>query len=102
MRSEYREPLNLGSDRLVTINELVEIIARIAGKAIHRQHDLNKPQGVRGRNSDNARLQAVLGWVPPTPLEKGLVATYRWIAAQLDGKSRVTRGNISAVSAGAP
>jgi len=83
MRSDYRHPLNLGTDRLVTINELVDIIANIAGKRIVKRHDLTKPQGVRGRNSDNTRLRQVLGWEPETSLEKGLAITYQWIARQV-------------------
>jgi nucleoside-diphosphate-sugar epimerase len=83
MRSKHREPLNLGTDRLVSINELVEIVAAIAGKAIRRRHDLSKPQGVRGRNSDNSLLREVLRWEPATTLESGLARTYRWIEAEL-------------------
>ncbi len=79
MRSDYHEPLNLGTDRLVTVNELVDIITGIAGKRIEKRHDLSKPQGVRGRNSDNNRLRLVLGWEPSIPLEDGLAETYRWI-----------------------
>src|SRR5881409_978479 len=76
MRSDYREPLNLGSDRLVTINELVDMVARIAHKSIAKRYDAAKPQGVRGRNSDNSRLRQVLRWEPQTPLEDGLATTY--------------------------
>src|SRR5260370_363378 len=76
MRSDHREPLNLGSDRLVTINELVDIVAGVAGKTLRRRHDLTKPQGVRGRNSDNSRLRSALGWEPQTSLEDGLEHTY--------------------------
>jgi GDP-D-mannose 3',5'-epimerase len=83
MRSNYREPLNLGTDRLISINELVDLVAGLAGKTIHRRHDLTKPQGVRGRNSDNSRLREVLGWEPLTPLEVGLARTYNWIAEQV-------------------
>src|SRR5213083_1282930 len=83
MRSEYREPLNLGSDRLVTVNELVEMVATIAEKQIRRRHDLTKPQGVRGRNSDNTRLREVLQWEPEVSLEEGLERAYRWIESQL-------------------
>ncbi len=89
MRSDYRAPLNLGTDRLVTINELVDLVAAIAGKRIDKRHDLTKPQGVRGRNSDNARLRAVLGWEPATPLEVGLERTYHWIGGQLRSRGRV-------------
>ena len=83
MASDYREPLNLGTDRLVTINELVDIVAKIAGKKISKRHDLTKPQGVRGRNSDNSRLRAVLGWEPSITLEDGLAVTYNWIESQV-------------------
>lgn len=83
MRSDYHHPLNLGTERLVTINELVDIIASIAGKTIIKKHDPSKPQGVRGRNSDNSRLREVLGWEPSISLEEGLEHTYRWIESQL-------------------
>ena len=83
MASDYREPLNLGTDRLVTINELVDIVANIAGKKISKRHDLTKPQGVRGRNSDNSRLRKVLGWEPSITLEDGLGRTYPWIEEQV-------------------
>ncbi len=83
MNSDYKKPLNLGNDRLVTINELVNIIADAAGKKIHKNHDLSKPQGVRGRNSDNSKLEEVMGWTPPTTLEEGLKKTYNWINAEL-------------------
>jgi nucleoside-diphosphate-sugar epimerase len=83
MRSDYSHPLNLGTDRLVTINELVDIVAAIAGKRIHKAYDLTKPQGVRGRNSDNTRLRQVLGWEPGVSLEDGLAYTYAWICSEL-------------------
>src|SRR5438132_26990 len=59
MRSDHRDPINLGQDRMISINELVEIVARLAGKTIRKRYDLTKPQGVRGRNSDNTRLREV-------------------------------------------
>ena len=90
MRSEYRAPLNLGTDRLVTINELVDIVAGIAGKVIFKEHDLTKPQGVRGRNSDNTRLREILGWEPRTSLEEGLARTYSWICSELERTGRLT------------
>jgi nucleoside-diphosphate-sugar epimerase len=80
MRSDYSAPLNLGTDELVAVDELVDIVSNIAGKTLIKQHDTSRPQGVRGRNSDNSRLRKVLGWEPKTPLRKGLVPTYRWIA----------------------
>jgi GDP-D-mannose 3', 5'-epimerase len=84
MRSSFRGPLNLGTDRLISINGLVDLVAEIARKAIRKSHDLSKPQGVRGRNSDNTNLREVLSWEPRTSLETGLAYTYCWIAGQLD------------------
>jgi GDP-D-mannose 3',5'-epimerase len=89
MASDYREPLNLGTDRLITINELVDLIAKIARKRLTRRHDLNKPQGVRGRNSDNRRLRQTLGWEPSVSLEEGLIVTYRWIENELRHTGRL-------------
>ena len=86
MQSDYYEPLNLGTDRLVSINELVDIVSKIAGKQISKRYDLTKPQGVRGRNSDNTRLRRVLSWEPQMTLEEGLKRTYRWIEEQLKQK----------------
>jgi len=93
MRSDFHDPLNLGTDRLVSIKELVDIVASIAGKRIRKRYDLTKPQGVRGRNSDNTRLRNALGWEPETPLEHGLTVTYRWICEELwkAGKLQVKR-----------
>jgi nucleoside-diphosphate-sugar epimerase len=89
MRSDYRAPLNLGTDRLVTINQLVDIVAEIAHKQIKKRHDLTKPQGVRGRNSDNSRLRQVLGWEPSVNLETGLARTYHWIQNELEKAGRL-------------
>ncbi len=83
MRSDHREPLNLGQDRMISINELVDMVAEIADIEIKKRYNLNKPQGVRGRNSDNTLLRQVLGWVPVIELERGLELTYRWIQEQL-------------------
>lgn len=83
MRSEHREPINLGQDRMISVNELVDIVAQIAGKKIGKRYDLTKPQGVRGRNSDNTRLREVLNWEPTVSLEDGLTTTYHWIAGEL-------------------
>src|SRR3989454_1801656 len=96
MRSDHREPLNLGSDRLVTIDDLVSIVAEISGKVIVRRHDLSKPQGVRGRNSDNHKLRQVLGWEPATTLEAGLGRTYAWISGELEKAGRLAQGMSSA------
>ncbi len=85
MESDYREPLNLGQDRLVTINQLADMVADIAGVKIEKKH-VPGPQGVRGRNSDNTRLREVLKWEPQISLEEGLSRTYVWIEDQLRHK----------------
>ena len=85
MRSDHCEPLNLGSDRMVTINELAYIIAKIASIEITIKH-ISGPMGVRGRNSDNTRLRTVLKWEPQLTLEQGLEKTYPWIEAQVAKK----------------
>jgi GDP-D-mannose 3', 5'-epimerase len=82
MRSDFHEPLNLGQDRMVTINQLADIIAEIAGISLTKKH-IEGPQGVRGRNSDNNKLREVLGWEPEVSLEKGLKTTYDWIENQV-------------------
>jgi GDP-D-mannose 3',5'-epimerase len=82
MRSDHSQPLNLGQDRMVSINELADIIAHIAGIDIVKKH-IPGPQGVRGRNSDNSRLRKVLGWEPQISLEEGLARTYAWIEDQV-------------------
>lgn len=82
MRSNYREPLNLGQDRPVSINQLADIIANIAGIPIEIKH-VPGPQGVRGRNSDNTRLNDVLRWEPQMPLEEGLRRTFLWVEKQV-------------------
>jgi len=83
MESDYDKPLNIGSDRLVTIDELADIIIRISGKKIKKEYDLSAPQGVRGRNADITLARKVLGWEPKVSLEEGLVRTYQWIAKQV-------------------
>jgi GDP-D-mannose 3', 5'-epimerase len=77
--SDVTEPLNVGSDQLVTINRLVDIVEEIAGVKLERRYNLDAPQGVRGRNSDNTKIKELLGWAPSTTLEEGLERTYRWI-----------------------
>jgi GDP-D-mannose 3',5'-epimerase len=89
MRSEYAEPLNLGQDRMVTINELADMIAAEAGVQIRKKH-IDGPQGVRGRNSDNTRLRSVLDWEPRISLEDGLARTYVWIEDQLRRKQALS------------
>lgn len=81
--SPVYDPLNLGSDQLVTINTLVDIAEDIAGIKLKRRYNLNAPKGVRGRNSDNTKIRELLGWAPCTPLRDGLETTYRWIHDQM-------------------
>jgi len=83
MRSEVREPLNIGSDEMVTINQLVETLEGIAGVKLERRYNLDAPKGVRGRNSDNTRINELLGWAPATSLNEGLMKTYDWIEGQV-------------------
>jgi GDP-D-mannose 3',5'-epimerase len=82
MESEYDKPMNIGSERLVTIDELADIITEISGKSINKKYDLTAPQGVRGRNADIKLARKVLGWEPRVSLEEGLAKTYRWIEQQ--------------------
>jgi GDP-D-mannose 3',5'-epimerase len=83
MESNYDKPINIGSDRLVSINELTDIAIKISGKKITKTYDLNAPQGVRGRNADLTLVKKVLNWQPQITLENGLANTYEWIDAQL-------------------
>ena len=83
MRSDHRSPLNLGTDRMVSINELAQLVIDISGKHGIEIVHVDGPQGVRGRNSDNTRLREVTGWEPRISLEDGLEPTYRWIAEQV-------------------
>lgn len=89
MRSDFPHPLNLGQDRLISINGLVDMVSKIAGKTVHRQHDLTKPQGVRGRNSDNSKLREVLNWEPQVSLEDGMARTYAFIHDALEKAGRI-------------
>jgi GDP-D-mannose 3',5'-epimerase len=81
-------PINLGSSELVSINQLADMVEKIAGVKLKRVHDLNAPQGVAGRNSDNTFIRQVLGWEPNTPLQKGLTATYKWIKEQHEKRKK--------------
>jgi nucleoside-diphosphate-sugar epimerase len=89
MRSDHGDPLNLGTDRLISVDDLVDLVCDVAGKSLVKVHDTSKPQGVRGRNSDNTRLREVLGWEPTTTLEDGMATTYRWIRSELAGAGRI-------------
>jgi nucleoside-diphosphate-sugar epimerase len=90
MQSDFAEPLNLGQDRLVSINELADIVASAAGMRITKKH-ISGPQGVRGRNSDNTQLRKVLGWEPQISLEEGLAKTYAWIERQVKSQDALPR-----------
>lgn len=83
MYSDIEEPLNLGSDEMVSINALVDIVEDIAGIKLKRTYDLDAPKGVRGRNSDNTMIKQCLGWAPSYPLKDGMKKTYDWIKEQM-------------------
>lgn len=83
MESEHRDPINIGTDRLVSIDGLIDIIAGIAGKKIGKRYELDRPKGVRGRSADTTLARNILGWEPKVSLEEGLARTYAWIAEQL-------------------
>jgi nucleoside-diphosphate-sugar epimerase len=83
LASDILEPINLGSSELVTINQLVDIVESIAGVTLERNYLLDAPQGVRGRNSDNTRIQQYLGWEPSISLRTGLEKTYEWVHEQV-------------------
>jgi nucleoside-diphosphate-sugar epimerase len=100
MTSNHYDPLNLGTDRLVTINELVDLVSVIANKRLTKVHDTTKPQGVRGRNSDNTKLNKVLGWQPSISLEAGLAVTYRWIEEELKKAGRIPLASQSSMVVG--
>lgn len=79
-------PLNLGSSELVTINQLIDVVEDIAGIKVKRNYNLDAPQGVRGRNSDNTKIRSELGWEPKISLHDGLEKTYRWIHDRVAGR----------------
>ncbi len=88
LASGILDPLNLGSNELVTINQLADIVEEIAGIKLKRKYKLDAPKGVNGRNSDNARIEKLLGWEPSTRLRDGMEKTYRWIYDQMTAKNR--------------
>lgn len=83
MESDHAAPLNIGRDDAVSVNGLVDLVCRVAGKRLSVRHDLSAPQGVRGRNADVTAMRAALGWTPATTMEVGMARTYEWIAAQV-------------------
>ena len=88
MESDFSDPINLGRSEMVSINGLIDIISEIAGVTVERNHDLNAPQGVRGRNSDNTLILDKLGWEPEVDLKNGLAKTYAWIEEQIEREAR--------------
>jgi nucleoside-diphosphate-sugar epimerase len=97
MESDYNKPINIGSERLITIDELADMIIKISGKTITKEYDLTAPQGVRGRNADISLLRKVLGWEPKVSLEEGLAKTYKWIEMKCnkDKKANATSPDIT-------
>ena len=93
IESGYTDPLNLGTDELVTVNQLVDVVCESASKQLRKRHDLTKPQGVRGRNSDNSLLREVLGWQPIITLREGIERTYPWIWSELSRRGRAKLPN---------
>ncbi|MGD0644636.1 MAG: NAD-dependent epimerase/dehydratase family protein [Candidatus Bathyarchaeia archaeon] len=87
MESNYDKPLNIGSDRLVSIDQLADLIIGISGKTIKKKYDLSAPQGVRGRNADITLVKRVLGWEPKISLDEGLSRTYKWIEMMVNKDS---------------
>jgi nucleoside-diphosphate-sugar epimerase len=96
MVSDVTEPINLGSDELVTINQLVDIVEDIAGLKLRRRYKLDAPKGVRGRNSDNTLIKAQLGWAPSIRLRDGMERTYRWIYDEMRKSAGERRAVFSA------
>ena len=84
MESDFQDPINLGSDEMVSINQLVDVAEKIAGIKLERNYQLDAPKGVRGRNSDNTLIKKVLNWAPSISLERGLEANYKWIYSELE------------------
>jgi nucleoside-diphosphate-sugar epimerase len=84
MESDIREPINLGSAEMVSINQLVDIVEGIAGVKLKRKYNLGAPKGVRGRSSDNTLIKKLMGWEPDTKLKEGLEQTYRWIESEIN------------------
>ena len=88
MESDYAKPLNIGSDRLVTIDKLADIVINVSGKKITKKYDVSRPQGVRGRNADLTLVKKMLNWQPQISLESGLENTYRWIEKMINEKEK--------------
>lgn len=94
MESDYDKPVNIGSDRLVTIDELADIIIRISGKKLDKTHDVSAPEGVKGRNADLTLAKKVLGWETRISLEVGLKNTYHWISMMVEKDRSGSKGRV--------
>lgn len=99
MDSGFQEPINLGTEELVTVDELTDIVIEASGKKLKKHHDTTKPQGVRGRNSDNTLIRKVLGWEPKTTVREGIALTYPWILKELERKGRAVNARQQATTA---
>ena len=100
LNSDIVEPLNIGSDQLVSINQLVDIVEKIAGVTLKRRYNLDAPKGVRGRNSDNTLIKKLMGWAPSIRLEAGMEKTYKWIYDEMaSGKASIVNAAPRAVAA---
>ena len=100
LNSDIVEPLNIGSDQLVSINQLVDIVEKIAGVTLRRRYNLDAPKGVRGRNSDNTLIKKLMGWAPSIRLEAGMEKTYKWIYDEMaSGKASIVNAVPRAVAA---
>jgi nucleoside-diphosphate-sugar epimerase len=88
MRSNFPGPVNIGSEEMVTINQLADVIMDVAGKYVEKRH-ISGPMGVRGRNSDNRLIKKNLDWAPTLPLANGIEQTFVWIEAQVRSNRRV-------------
>jgi len=89
MESDFIGPVNIGSEEMVSINQLVETAAKVSGKVVHKMYKLDAPQGVRGRNSNNDLIREKLGWDYQQTLEEGIRKTYDWICEQINAKKEV-------------
>ena len=98
LEGDYAEPLNLGSNELVTINQLVDMAEEIAGLKLKRRYNLSAPKGVNGRNSDNTLIRSIFNWEPSTRLRDGLERTYRWIHDQMTSRPNRTAKVAAAIS----
>jgi len=83
MKSNVTEPLNIGSDEMISVNDMAKMVIEISGKDLKIEHDLTKPQGVRGRNSDNTLIKEKLGYAPKQDLKAEMTKLYNWVNSQI-------------------